>query len=236
MLLALTGLTFCVKVEDSGTGTVTPSVTAAIFPPSVSCTGAIVFFNIPGYSGTTVSDAGVCWATTTSPTTLDKKGFTEEVNMYLGRFRSEIDGLQPATLYHVRAYFTANSVPLYSEDISFTTNPKPVITTTGVTDIAGTTAKITGNLMSTGGSFVVARGICYSTAPDPESYGTNPYIEEEVQSVNGDGEFSLTLTNLNPGTQYFVKVFVAVMTGIYYGDQLVEYGNEVTFTTGPGSE
>ena len=240
MLSALTGLTFCVKVEDSGTGTVTPSVTAAIFPPSVSCTGAIVFFNIPGYSGTTVSDAGVCWATTTSPTTLDKKGFTEEVNMYSGRFRSEIDGLQPATLYHVRAYFTANSVPLYSEDISFTTHSEPTIKTTGVTEITATTAKVIGNVTSTGGSFVVERGICYDTVPNLTTvimrggFGlADHFIEQEVQSVDGAGEFTVNMTNLIPGRCYYVSTFVGVMTGLDYGDQIISYGNEVTFTTKP---
>ena len=148
--------------------------------------------------------------------------------------------LQPATLYHVRPYFITSAGTFYGEDIYFTTHSKPAIKTTGVTDITRTTAKVIGNIISTGGSFVVERGICFDTVPNLDTvimrggFGlANHFIEQEVQSVNGAGEFTVSMMNLTPGTCYYVSTFVGVMTGLDYGDQIVEYGEEVIFTTKP---
>jgi hypothetical protein len=264
ILLVLTGLSVCTKDEppsiaeepDAKTtkgvdSTAVPTLTAAIFPPSISCTGVIISFNIKNNVGALVGQSGVCWATTACPTTANNivrtagvngGGYsytiTDGVNGSLcytqgrnGSFQSDIDQLQPATLYHIRAYFFTISGTYYSEDISFTTNPKPTITTTDVTEITATTAKVGGKITSTGNSFVVERGICYSMTLTPVAYEDNPYIEQEVQSHGGTGEFTITLTNLTPGTLYYVRSFVGVMAGIEYGDQLFEYGNEVHFTT-----
>jgi len=263
MLFVLTGLTFCDKedplpvleelpisvtvvfpsfsdsVADGETSvSVKSTVTAGIYLHSFSCTGAVVFFNIyNGFDSLTITEAGVCYSTTANPTTANNKAW---IDKYTTRYRGLIDGLQPATLYHIRAFFITDKGTLYGEDLSFTTRSEPVITTVGVTEIIGTNAKVTGNITSTGGSFVVARGICYDTKPNPQAYVyypwspiNIPYIEEEVQSCDAAGEFTIPVTNLIPGTCYYVKTFVAIATGVDYGDQLIEYGNEVTFTTKP---
>ena len=45
--------------------------------------------------------------------------------------------------------------------------PLPEVTTTGVSDIAYTTAKSGGTIIKDGGSSVTARGVCWSTNASP---------------------------------------------------------------------
>jgi hypothetical protein len=143
---------------------------------------------------------------------------------------SYIYDLQPGTQYHARPCFITSAGTFYGDDISFITNSEPTIITSGVTDITSTSAKVIGNITSTGGSFVVERGIIFDTVP--KGFGlANHFIEQEVQSYDGAGEFTVSMMNLAPGTRYYVSTFVGVMTGLNYGDQIIEYGDEITFTT-----
>ena len=43
----------------------------------------------------------------------------------------------------------------------------PIINTTGVLDITNTSAIISGNIISNAGAAIVARGVCWSTTPNP---------------------------------------------------------------------
>jgi hypothetical protein len=221
------------------------SLTAKVFPLSLSCTGVIVafdMFNMPNEGYNSLVNKGVCWGTTINPTTQDNIGYNEKYDMVIDNilyhYNSWIVGLQPSTQYHARPFFVTGEGSFYGEDISFSTNPVPVVITVGVTDITSTSAVVIGNVTSTGGSFVVERGICWDNIPSREKvrnelgFGlVSHFIEQEVQSVNGSGEFRITITNLKPGTKYYVFTFVGVMTGLDYGDQVVEYGEEVEFTT-----
>ena len=259
LIVILLGVTFCVKedpfpvlnepsdseinisssendsIDNSNLNSVTPEVIVNI--SFFNCTGAMVFFNLVNDDKNPPIEGGIYLGTTANPTTTNPDNsicYTQAMPIINGhKYRSEIDQLQPATLYHLRAYVTTASGTYYSEDLSFTTNSPPTITTAEVINITSTTAKVGGNMTSTGNSFVVEKGICYSMNPDPVAYGDDPYIEQEVQSTEGTGEFKITLANLVPNTRYYVRSFVGVMTGTYYGDQLFVYGDAVSFITKP---
>ncbi|MDM8001328.1 MAG: hypothetical protein QUS66_00230 [Bacteroidota bacterium] len=209
----------------------------AVFPASLSCTGVIVAFRVPDIrNGKNVIERGVCVGTSVNPTTIDIVGFTDNLNLTVGfvsyNFSSEIDRLQPATQYHARAFYKTEDATYYNEDISFTTHLRPVITTSEAGEVTATTAKIGGDITSTGGSFVVERGICFSSTNQyPEPYVNSQYIEQEVQSCDAVGPFTVQLAGLKPGTLYYARSFVGVMTGIEYGDQLFAFGNVITFVT-----
>ena len=261
LLLALIAITFCVKddtlpvteehpsistlstTEEKSTDTTHKSVITATIA-CLSCTSVRFVFTLTYISGYHVVDNGICWSAMPNPTTEDNLGYKNASLSYMGDiiFHSYgfIDDLQPATLYHARPYLFTDADTIYGEDISFTTNSKPTILTIGVNHITATTALVIGNVTSTGGSFVVERGICYDTVPnfvtviERGGFGlANHFIEQEVQSCNGAGEFTVNMTNLIPDKCYYVSTFVGVMTGFGYGDQIIEYGEEITFTTQP---
>lgn len=74
----------------------------------------------------TVTELGLCWGTESNPTSegqhLSTTATTEPFNCTLTE-------LQPATLYHVRAYAVASSEYYYGDDLTFTTLEGSVVPT-----------------------------------------------------------------------------------------------------------
>src|SRR5664280_1417309 len=167
--------------------------------------------------GAAVTARGVCWSTTASPTisgsyTTDDKG--------TGSFTSDITGLTPNTLYHVRAYATNSVGTAYGNEVTFTTTPivVPTLTTTAITSITLTTAVSGGNITSDGNGAITARGVCWATALGPTV--TNSFTTDSI----GTGSFTSNLTGLLPATTYYVRAYATNSAG-------TSYGNEVSFTT-----
>jgi len=75
--------------------------------------------NISSDGGTTVIDYGLCWSTSSNPTTADSK--TTYGIGGLGSFVSILTGLAASTTYYVRAYAINSEGTAYGNEISFTT-------------------------------------------------------------------------------------------------------------------
>ena len=95
----------------------------------------------------------------------------------------------------------------------------PQVTTLPVTNITGYTAASGVNIIANGGNPVTAAGICWSINP-------NPTLNDSV-NPNGSvsGTTNLNLTNLSPGTTYYIRAFATNGGG-------TAYGNQLTFVTG----
>ena len=98
------------------------------------------------------------------------------------------------------------------------THTAPTVVTTGVSNVAHTTATLNGSVIYSGGSIVATRGFCYGTEQ-------NPTIESTAVSCGtGEGSFSANLQNLTPSTTYYVRAYAINVWGTNYGEQQ-------TFTT-----
>lgn len=95
----------------------------------------------------------------------------------------------------------------------------PTVTTTSITDISKNAAKGGGNVTNDGGSPVTSRGIVWSKTAKPDVSSTT-----KSSDGNGTGSFTSQLTNLDPGTTYFVRAYAV-------NEQGTSYGAEVSFTT-----
>lgn len=91
----------------------------------------------------------------------------------------------------------------------------PSIFTMAASNIQINTATAGGNIITSGGAEVTARGICWSTNPYPGL--------SDPHSVNGTGTgiFTGNLVNLQPLTQYYVRAYATNIAGTAYGDQKV---------------
>ena len=98
-------------------------------------------------------------------------------------------------------------------------NGKAVVITAEVTDVTGNSAKSGGKITSDGGTPVTVRGVCYGTSEAPNISGTH------TEDGSGSGEFVSLLTDLVPGSTYFVRAYASNKNGI-------SYGNEVQFSVG----
>ena len=90
----------------------------------------------------------------------------------------------------------------------------PSVTTLSVSNIAGTSASCGGNVTFDGYDSVTARGICWSTAP-------NPTIENShTIDGSGTGAFTSILTGLTIGSTYYVRAYATNSVGTVYGDEV----------------
>ena len=97
--------------------TTTPSVTTStvndITPYSAICGG-----NVIADGCAEMIERGICWSTSQNPTVADSH--TSE-SSGVGTFSSQLIGLEPNTIYHVRAYATNGVGTAYGEELMFTT-------------------------------------------------------------------------------------------------------------------
>lgn len=94
----------------------------------------------------------------------------------------------------------------------------PVVHTTEVTSVTYTSAQSGGVVSSDGGSEVTARGVCWSTFPNPDVNGT------KTLDAAGTGTFVSAIDSLKFGTTYYVRAYAVSNAG-------TAYGNEVQFKT-----
>ncbi|MCK4747708.1 MAG: hypothetical protein KAT15_11750, partial [Bacteroidales bacterium] len=74
--------------------------------------------NVSDDGGSPVTARGICWSTSSNPTTSDN--LTAD-GTGTGSFTSELTGLDPETTYYLRAYATNNEGTAYGEEKEFTT-------------------------------------------------------------------------------------------------------------------
>ena len=204
--------------ESFTTLTTIPSVITSA-ASDISPTTATVAGNVTATGGAEVTERGIVWGTTESPTVDDNKEISGKGH---GEFSVALSNLTIATTYYARAY-AVNSVGVaYGNMVQFTTGMvKPTISTVSVTSITSSSAISGGNITSDGGSTVTARGVVWST-------DNNPNIELTTKTADGTGSgvFSSNITGLEPGVTYYVRAYATNSIG-------TSYGSEESFTTKP---
>jgi hypothetical protein len=203
----------------SATATVTitagiPIVTTGTSTNVLSTTAIIQNNEVTSQGGNTVTERGVCYATSSNPTTP-----CVQTGSGVGTYSATLSSLSSATTYYVRAYAKNSLGTAYGSNVTFTTaSPEsaPVVSTQSVTLITQTTAQ--GNGSVTSSTAVTARGICYATTSLPTLSNTC------VAAGSGVGTFTATLSSLSPTTLYYVRAYATNGAG-------TSYGNQETFTT-----
>ena len=105
-----------------------PSAAAAVTTTavtSITISGAVSGGNVTCTGSTTVTARGVCWSTSSNPVAT---GNHTTNGSGPGIFTSQITGLSPNTVYHVRAYAVNTSGTYYGSDIQFTSGCGAVTT------------------------------------------------------------------------------------------------------------
>jgi len=169
--------------------------------------------NIITDGGAPVNARGVCWNTTGNPTVADNKSSDGSGT---GSYVSLMSGLLPSTTYYVRSYATNSLGTSYGNQITFLTlATTPTLTTASLTGITSSTATSGGTITSDGGAQITARGVCWSTTPNPTTAGT------KTINGSGTGSFASNLISLNPFTTYYVRAYATNSAGTAYGNELI---------------
>lgn len=198
-----------------------PAVTTAevldITSSAASCGGTVT-----SDGGDPVTSRGICWSMNPEPTIADS---VTTNGAGTGAFASQMSGMTGNTTYYVRAYATNNAGTGYGNEISFVTSPAvPVLTTNEVTAIMAATATSGGNITSDGGSPITARGVCWSTSPNPDITGN------KTSNGTGTGNFNSSIMLLTPNTTWYVRAYATNSIGTVYGNEISFNKTSGTFT------
>ncbi len=201
------------ELEFTTSQAVMPTLTT-VAVTSITLTSASSGGNISSDGGAAITEKGVCWAMTESPTISNSK--SSDGSGTAG-FTSSLTGLQPGTVYHVRAFATNSAGTAYGNDVQFTTTAlaMPSLTTASISSITTTSAVSGGTIISNGGAPVTISGICWSTNTNPTT------ADSKTTDGTTTGSFGSTMTGLDMGTTYYVRAYATNSVGTGYGDQLM---------------
>lgn len=198
------------KTKDSQMATVVAGNPTEITTNSVHISGEVTYDG-----GEVVTSRGFCWDTTVNPiitrcldTTINGSGS--------GVFYERIRGLTEGTTYFIRAYATNIRGTSYNNsDVIITTLAFPSVTTTMTSATTPTEASGGGNVTSDGGAPLTGRGVCWNTTGNPTVW------DNKTTDGIGLGSFTSLLTDLQPGTLYYVKAYATTLVGTSYGQQVL---------------
>jgi uncharacterized protein (TIGR02145 family) len=116
---------YCLKVNGFSVRCIKDTVVSSVLPTiltqnifNITSNSAVAGSLITSDGGGIISSRGVCWSTSSNPTTANS--FTNE-GPGIGGFPSNFSGLIPNTLYYVRSYATNSAGTAYGNELSFTT-------------------------------------------------------------------------------------------------------------------
>ncbi|MCM1313710.1 MAG: hypothetical protein NC206_11365, partial [Bacteroides sp.] len=133
-----------------------------------------------------------------------------------GNMEAVLSGLHQSTTYYIRAYAKNDTEEYgYGEIIEYFVRPTslPTVSTSAVTDITKTSAKVSGICSFDGNSKLKSKGFCWSTT------NATPTVNDSRHEVSGDGSsFVAVLTGLVSGQKYYVRFYAENEMGVTYGD------------------
>jgi hypothetical protein len=115
-------------------------------------------------------------------------------------------------IYILPLYLFLHFAGSCEKDNDETNSTIPVLTTAEVIYIKSTIAESGGNITSDGGATVTARSVCWSTAQTPS------ISDSKTEDDSGGGNFTSSITDLEPYTTYYVRAYATNSIGTGYGD------------------
>ena len=172
---------------------------------------AAVRLNYVVKAGVEVTEGGICYG---SVRDLSVGGFhIEDKNLDDKALNAELQNLEAGETFFVRSYFYDGDALAYGEVTQLHACSVPVVETSSVTGITKYGAVCGGNIVDDGGSEVTARGVVWSTSPDPVVS-----LSTKTSDGAGAGMFTSTVSGLLPGTKYYVRAYASNSGGVSYGD------------------
>lgn len=206
-------LTFCNGVPNWGSCPLQAPTLVTNAMVSVASSSAVASGSITYDGGAAVTARGVCWGTGPNPT-LANNVVTNGSGT--GTYNCNISGLTGNNTYYVRAYATNSQGTSYGNQVTFVAT-NPVLPSVQVDTVRGKTSSgaiVVVNVTDDGGSTILARGLCYSTSP-------NPTLANSVLTAGtGTGPYTHGISGLNVSTTYYVRAYATNALGTTYSSQV----------------
>ncbi|MCX6277610.1 MAG: DUF1566 domain-containing protein [Bacteroidetes bacterium] len=90
----------------------------------------------------------------------------------------------------------------------------PIVTTSAISSISSLKATGGGNVINQGATPLAARGVCWSTSPNPT------LTDSHTTDGSDNSGFTSSITGLSPDTYYYVRAYATNDVGTAYGEQV----------------
>jgi hypothetical protein len=188
-----------------------PVISSTTGAYSITTSSAISGGVITSDGGASITARGLVWGTSAGSST-----FSITIGTGTGTFTSSITGLTSGITYYIRAFATNSVGTKYGSEITLNTAQAvaTLAVTTTASSIGSTTAVSGGNITYNGGATVTASGVVWSTT-------STPTIVLATKTTDGaaSGTYTSTITDLTPGTLYYVRSYATNSVGTNYGAQ-----------------
>ncbi|MCL2012143.1 MAG: DNRLRE domain-containing protein [Cystobacterineae bacterium] len=118
--------------------------------------------------------------------------------------------------------------PFLPSDPPTPSSTLPTLSTADITQLTSVSATLGGHISHEGTPPYTERGLCHHTSPNPTIANNRTPI-----AGSGTGSFSASLSNLSPGTTYYVRSYATNAAGTAYGEQLSFTTQLAPALTGP---
>jgi hypothetical protein len=172
----------------------------------------VIEVSIKSDGGTPVTARGICWSAISSPTIADNK--TSD-GTGVGRFITQISGLDPGRQYFFRGYAT-NAIKTWYTDVVFNVVFAPTVSTENVLPFTSTSAISMFDILNSGVSPVTSQGVCWSTSPKPT---VSDNKTEEWNKISDTFRYQCTINGLTTNTTYYLRAFATNSAGTGYGNE-----------------
>jgi len=230
------GIQYYIKVTTTGTKNVTfltsnfscspstaPTITTTNAASSITCTGATSGATTISDGGASITDKGVCWNTSTNPTTANSKTSN---GTGTGNFSSSITGLTGGTTYYVRAYATNSVGTSYGPVISFTASAA-----TPAAPTASAASSVSCTSMSANWSAAAnATGYYLDVNTNNTFTGTAILNNQSTGNVT-----TYSVTGLTASTTYYYRVRAFNACGTSASSATITQATTVTTPAQPGA-
>jgi hypothetical protein len=178
--------------------------------------------------GSAITQQGVCWNMTGSPTVNDNIVIDDSTGQ--GFFYTNVNIPNTCNItYYIRAYaINANGIAYGNEVVvgsglvsSFL---NPILVSNN-----GTNVTISSTILADGGCPITERGICWSVSSNPSLVlSTGNLNPSYALNGIGIGTYTAEMQNLVPNNTYYVRSYAKTSTGTYYSDPTTFTTNSVT--------
>ncbi|MDA3882114.1 MAG: FISUMP domain-containing protein [Bacteroidales bacterium] len=217
LLLMIFSITISCNKEESTNANLPEVITYVV--TGITDNSAISGGEIITNGGSEISECGICWSTSVSPTINDNN----TVEKGLMAFECNMTNLEANTRYYVRSFATNEIGTAYGNTIVLETNESdndgslniPTVQSTNVTDVTLISAICEGTVTDDAGYIVTDRGFCMSQSPTPTINDTL------LTNGLGVGSFTTKLDSLGINTTYYVRAYANNENGTAYGSTMV---------------
>lgn len=205
-------------VKSFTTGAASIPTVILNYPSSIKNTELTISANVTYDGGDTVTERGVCYDTSSSPTTSDSTALTGSGT---GGYSGTISNLTVGYTYYFRAYATNSIGTAYSNEISILMSgaiTAPVVTTNRIVNGGDSTGEddeawVYCTPVSNGNDGDCTFGVCMGTSE-------NPTTQTQATGITIGTEYNVHYSSLSTSTTYYFRAYASNSVGITYGINL----------------